>query len=126
MVVDGSTKLTNKSYGTIERHKARLVTKGYTQQEGLDYTEAFSPIAKLFTIEILLALAPSQKWHLAQLDANNAFVNGNLFEEVHMDLPLGYAPQRMTHTHEERLIYKHHISIYGLKHASRQWYSKFS
>jgi len=64
--------------------------RGFTQQYGLDFKENFSPVAKITTLRLLLSLAASQHWHLAQLDVNNAFLNGSLDEEIYMQIPQGY------------------------------------
>ncbi|RVW35157.1 Retrovirus-related Pol polyprotein from transposon TNT 1-94 [Vitis vinifera] len=107
--------------GTIERYKARLVAKGFTQTYGVDYQETFSPVAKLNTVRVLLSLAANLDWPLHQFDVKNAFLHGELEEDIYMDIPSGYVANT-----EGNVVCKLQRTLYGLKQSPRAWFGRFS
>ena len=70
--------------GTIDKFKARLVAKGFTQKQGIDYFDTYSPVARIATIRVLVALASIHKMVIHQMDVKTTFLNGDLEEEVYM------------------------------------------
>jgi hypothetical protein len=106
--------------GKIKRFKERLVAKGFTQREAIDYTEIVSPISKKDSFRIVMALVAHFNLELHQMDVKTAFLNGDLCENVYMMQPEGFVVEV-----KERMGCKLNKSIYGLKQVSRQWYLKF-
>ena len=98
------------------KHKARLVAKGYVQQQGVDFDEVFTPVARLDTIRIILALAANRGWQVHHLDVKTAFLNGELEEEVYVAQPEGYVEKG-----KEKMVLKLSKALYGLRQAPRAW-----
>ena len=105
-------RIKRKLDGTLERHKACLVAQRYSQEEGINYFETFSPVIKPTTIRLVLFSAISNKWCIRQLEINNAFLNGDLQEDVYMMQPRGFKD----HTKPNQVCWLHK-AIYGLKQA---------
>lgn len=89
----------------------RLVAKGYTQQEGIDYQETFSPIVKLTSIRMLLALTIHHKLDIQQMDVKIMFLNGQLDKEIYMEIPKGLHQEQIN----SKLVCKLEKALYGLK-----------
>jgi hypothetical protein len=98
----------------VTKNKARLVDKGYTQVEGLDFGETSTPVARLELIRILLAYATHHDFNLHQMDVKSAFLNGPLQEEVYVEQPPGFEDLIFPNH-----VYKLHKALYGLKQALR-------
>jgi hypothetical protein len=104
-------------HGVVTRNKARLVTKGYSQVEGLDFDETYAAVARFESICILLAYATYHGFKLYQMDMKSAFLNGPIKEEVYVEQPPSFEDSQYP-SH----VYKLSKVIYGLKQAPRAWY----
>jgi hypothetical protein len=103
-----------KADGSLDKYKARLVARGFTQRYGYDYDETFSPVVKSTTLRLLVGLAAAFQWEIVHWDAITAFLNGKLSVSVYMTCPPGYETPGK--------VCKLHKAIYGLKQAGREWY----
>nr|GEY31457.1 hypothetical protein [Tanacetum cinerariifolium] len=106
--------------GTL-KNKARLVARGYRQEEGIDFEESFAPVARLEAIRIFLAYAAHKNMVVYQMDVKTAFLNGNLREEVYVS-----QPDRFVDPDNPNHVYKLKKALYGLKQAPRAWYDILS
>jgi hypothetical protein len=103
--------------GSIEKYKARFVTRGFSQKEGIDYEETFALVARYTSIRNIIALAAKMKWKLHQMDVKIDFLNGVIEEEVYIEKPQGFKVED----------WKSHVcklkkALYGLKQTPRAWY----
>ena len=105
-----SYKIKTHSDGFIECYKARLVARGFTLEYGIDYEETFAPVARISSFRALLAIAVASKWDLFQMNVKNAFLNGDLSEEVYMQPPLGLSV-------ESNRVCRLRRALYGLQQS---------
>lgn len=96
--------------GSLQKHKARFVAKGFTQKPDIDFFETFAPVPRLETIRILIALATQKRWQIFQLDVKSAFFDGKLNEEIYVQQPQGFLVKG-----GEDKVYKLKNDLYGLK-----------
>ncbi|CAB0006643.1 unnamed protein product, partial [Nesidiocoris tenuis] len=134
-----------KADGTVERKKARLVAKGYSQRQGEDFNETFAPVVRMSSIRTVMALAVEHDMEIHQLDVVTAFLNGELDEDIYMQVPNELRPtledivkdtnspkeikieaKKMLKTlrEDDHAVCKLEKALYGLKQASRQWNKK--
>jgi hypothetical protein len=112
-------KIKHVADGSIEKHKARFVARGFSQKEGIDYEETFAPVARYTSIRTIIALAAKMKWKLHQMDVKTTFLNGVIEEEVYIEQPQGFEVEdRKTH------VCRLKKALYGLKQAPRAWYGR--
>ena len=109
-------KVKTNADGSIERCKVRLVAQGYSQKEGLDYDETFSPVVRSESVRSVIALAAMNGLSLHQMDVTTAFLHGDLEEVVYMKQPEGFVTQG-----QEHLVCQLKRTIYGLKQAPWCW-----
>jgi len=113
-------KIKHKLDDSIDHFKAKLIAKGFNQFEGLDFLDTISPIAKPIILSLLLTLTISNNCVIKQLDVKNAFLHGDLHEEIFMKLTFSFNATKPNQ------VYKLQRSLYGLKHVGCQWYAEVS
>ena len=112
--------MNQKAEGNVERYKSRIVSRGYNQTYAIDYDETFAPVAKMNTLRFLISCAANFGWPLHQLDVKNAFLHGDLKEEVYMDIPPGFSTSETAGK-----VCRLKKALYGLKQSPRAWFDRF-
>jgi hypothetical protein len=110
-----------KPDGSLDPYKARWVLRGFSQEQGVDFDETFSPVVKPAMVCVVLSIALSLKWETRQLDVKNAFLHGKIAKAVYSRQPTGFIDS----THPEHVC-RLNRSLYGLKKAPRAWYQRFT
>ena len=110
-------KVKEKADGSLDKMKARLVARGFTQVKGVNYEETFAPVSKFTTLRVLLSTAAGLDLHIHQMDVKTAFLNGHLEEEIYMRQPEGFDDGTSR-------VLRLHWSLYELKQSPRAWYQR--
>ena len=105
--------------GEVDKFKARLVVKGYAPKDGVDYTEVFTPVARMDTVRMIIVVAAQRGWGIYQLDVKSTFLHGKVKEDVFVEQPQGYEVAG-----KKDMFYKLHKALYRLKQAPRAWFSR--
>jgi hypothetical protein len=112
-------KIKHAADESMEKYKARFVARGFSQKEGEDYDETFSPVARYTSIRAIISLVSSMGWNLHQMDVKTSFLNGAIEEEVYIEQPQGFEVH-----YKDTHICRLKKSLYGLKQAPRAWYAR--
>ncbi len=111
-------KMKRNQDGVVVRYKARLVAKGYTQTKGVDFNETFAPVMRTETLRYLISYATAENLEIHNMDVETAFLNGDLEEEIYMEVPEGFDEMKGK-------VCKLNKTLYGLKQSAREWNTKF-
>ena len=103
----------------VNKYKARLVVRGYTQEHGIDYAEVYAPVTRMDTVRMIIAFATQKDWKLYQLDVKLAFLFGELKEDIFIEQAKGYEKKE-----SEEMVYKLQKALYRLKQVLRTWFSR--
>jgi hypothetical protein len=103
-------------HSNIVKHKARMVAKGYVQQEGVDFEEVFAPVAQMESVWLLMAMATIKDWEIHHMDVKSTFLNGELTEEVFMQQPPGFVVAGKEHK-----VLRLHKALYDVRQVPWAW-----